>query len=98
MENSVLFSSTAQKELAKSANWYEERSEGLGERFTESIYASANAVARNPDAYQIKRKKRDREFVVRDFPFVIVYEYWETEQNILILHVFHTSRHPKRKR
>ena len=96
MVNKFKFSSLAQNELEESAEWYEEQLAGLGERFAETIYDAAGTILKNPKSYPSKKRK-NREFVVKDFPYIIVYEFVETESIVYILHVFHTSRNPKLK-
>jgi hypothetical protein len=83
------------EEIDESAYWYEERVDGLGADFIDAIYKSFNVIALNPLAYP--KKKNYREFIVKKFPFLIIYEFWEKEGVINVLHVFHTSRNPKLK-
>jgi len=83
------------KEIGESAYWYESRVDGLGSYFIDVIYKSFNVIALNPLAYP--KKKNYREFIVKKFPFLIIYEFLEKEGVINVLHVFHTSRNPKRK-
>jgi len=94
MAESVKISSLAQKDLLASAEWYEEQTAGLGERFAEIIYGSINAIANNPLIYK-KVKANIREFVVEQFPYLIIYEYKNNVVNII--RIFHTSRNPKTK-
>ena len=96
MQINFFFSATARKEIRKSFDWYEERSGEAADRFLESIDNAVIAISTNPEAYQ-NRNKNTREFVVDVFPFVIVYRFSKKENLIYILHVFHTSRHPRRK-
>jgi plasmid stabilization system protein ParE len=92
----IVFSTTAEKELEESFNWYEKKTAGLGERFVVVIDNSLVSICSNPEAYSNKRTKY-REFVVDDFPYIIVYELITKDHIINILHVFHTSRNPKLK-
>jgi hypothetical protein len=96
MDNKLIISPLALKELEESSEWYEERVAGLGGRFVEVIYNSLTLVSVNPKAYP-KKKAQYREFVVDKFPYVIVFELVENENTIYVLHVFHTSRNPKFK-
>jgi hypothetical protein len=96
MENRLIITDGAGKELSESFLWYEERLYGLGERFLEVIEKSFRLIELTPERFPIKRKSY-REFVVSKFPFVIVYEFIENEKVVLVLHVFHTKRNPKRK-
>ena len=94
MAKSVKISSLAQKDLLESSEWYEEQTSGLGERFAEIIYGSINTIVKDPLIYK-KVKSDIREFVVEQFPYLIVYECKNDVVNII--RIFHTSRNPKLK-
>jgi plasmid stabilization system protein ParE len=96
MQIDFFFSATAQKEVRKSFDWYEERSEEAADRFLEAIDEAVVAISINPEAYQ-NRKSNTREFVVDKFPFIIVYRFLKKANTVYILHIFHTSRNPKFK-
>ena len=96
MPDKIKLSVLAQKELEDSSEWYEEQSSGLGVDFAEVIYRSLNSILKNPEAYH-NRKGNSREFVVKKFPFIIVYRFLKKENAVYILHIFHTSRNPKLK-
>jgi plasmid stabilization system protein ParE len=94
--NKILLSSEAKKEIDDSFHWYEERLEGLGERFIEFIDKAFQLIAQTPERFPVK-SGAFREFVVNKFPYVIIYEFLEARKTIIVLHVFHTKRNPKRK-
>jgi len=96
MDINFIFSAEAEKEVRESFDWYEEKADGLGISFTETIDDAVNSISKNPEAYR-NRKGNTREFVVDRFPFIIVYRYSKKESLIYILHIFHTSRNPKLK-
>ena len=96
MHDDFIFSAAAEKEIEESFDWYEERSPGLGARFINTIDSSLNSIARSPEAFS-KKKANNREFVVKKFPYIIVYRFLKKENAIYVLHVFHTSRNPKIK-
>jgi len=82
--------------LQDSFEWYEEQRLGLGERFLNQIDAAVTTVGNNPYLFPVKVGSY-RQYVVSSFPFVIVYEYMPEKQLVYILHIFHTSRRPKKK-
>ncbi|MBE0638483.1 MAG: type II toxin-antitoxin system RelE/ParE family toxin [Bacteroidales bacterium] len=84
------------KELDASFLWYEERREGLGDRFISIIDKAFHLIELSPERLPLKAKSF-REFVVDKFPYVIDYEYIEEEQKIIELHVFDTKRNPRFK-
>ena len=96
MANTYKISSVAQQELRKSARWYDKQLTGLGLAFADAIYAAADHICKYPESYSFK-KYQFREFIVKRFPFVVVYVYIESDALINILHIFHTSRNPKLK-
>jgi mRNA-degrading endonuclease RelE of RelBE toxin-antitoxin system len=83
------------KEMDESAYWYEKCVDGLGEDFINIVYKSFGVIALNPLAYP--KKKSYREFLVKKFPYLIIYEISEKKRVINVLHVFHSSRNPKFK-
>jgi plasmid stabilization system protein ParE len=96
MADKVKLSALAQKDLEKSAGWYEEQQPGLGEVFAEAIYKAAIAISKNLTAYPVK-KANTREFALKKYPFIIVYQDNSEADFIKILRIFHTSRNPKFK-
>lgn len=91
-----IVSSRAQKEMAQSWNWYEDRQQGLGDRFVKEIMKKIFTIEENPERYSIKFKQY-REAIVEIFPFVVIYRINEHKKFIRIVAVFHTSRNPKKK-
>ncbi|MDR3696382.1 type II toxin-antitoxin system RelE/ParE family toxin [Mucilaginibacter sp.] len=96
MINLVKLADIAQHEFEKSTLWYKGESGVVGQRFVEDVFKAFNSISRNPEFYP-KKKGNNREFVMRKFPFVIVYEYLPKQDSVFILHIFHTSRNPKLK-
>lgn len=94
MANKVKISVRAQKDLTESYEWYEEQSIGLGDRFSKIIYRDINVITKDPFVYK-KVKRNLREFVVDEFPYLIIYEYDDGIVNII--RIFHTSRNPRLK-
>ncbi|WP_339700141.1 type II toxin-antitoxin system RelE/ParE family toxin [Algoriphagus aquimarinus] len=87
-------SEEAESDVYDSYIWYEKQQKGLGEYFLESIDAAAQAICNNPKTYQIRYKKKVRSFVVSHFPYLILYVV--NGDNIDVIAVFNTNRHPKR--
>lgn len=93
----VVLSSTALQELETSVDWYNERQDGLGERFIEAVDKRLTLLADTPDMFPVKRSGYN-EVVIEKFPYLIVYKILRKEKKVRILHVFHTKRDPKLKR
>ena len=86
----------ATKELEDSAIWYEKRSEGLGKRFLLLVNKRIIEIAKYPERYPTKHNNY-REVGIEIFPYIIVYQFFETERIILITYIFHNKQNPNRK-
>ncbi len=100
MENrsgfSSITSSRAQKEIAASWEWYEERLQGLGDKFLKEVITRIDNIETNPDRFPT-RHKNYKEAVLQTFPFLIIYRINTKKRSIRIVSVFHTSRNPTKK-
>mgnify|MGYP001549403676 FL=1 len=96
MSYKAIFSSSALKEVKDSYNWYEQRSNGLGDRFFQYVNKSIELIISNPEAFPIKKNKF-RETPIDKFPYLIIYEMRKKNSIAYILHVFHTKRNPNLK-
>jgi plasmid stabilization system protein ParE len=83
-------------EIDESYQWYEERSEGLGDRFIDAINKKLNQISVQPEIYS-KKKGNLRETKVDTFPFTIIYEVLPKQKIILVTYVFHSKRNPTLK-
>ena len=93
MRSRFLVEAEAEAELDEAFSWYEGRAQGLGSEFTRAVRAVFALIGRNPE--QFPRVRGDvRRALVRRFPYAVYYVV-EPDQ-ISILAVIHTSRHPRR--
>ncbi len=92
----IIFHPKAEKEYLDSVEWYEDAMIELGQEFVDEIENTINRISTNPLLFPVK-KFQLREAVVKKFPFVIVFEVKQKENQVNILTVFHTSRNPKKK-
>ncbi len=92
----AIFSSRAQKEVAESWNWYEDRQLGLGDRFLKELTECIQGIEQTPNRYPT-RFKSYREVPIPVFPFLIIYRISERKKRVRIVSIFHTSRNPKKK-
>jgi plasmid stabilization system protein ParE len=83
MNYSLVFHTHVQTDLSDAYHWYENRQEGLGERFLSETH---------PEFYG-KATKSYRRIVLRHFPYIIAFEI--VNDSIFIYAVFHTSRNPR---
>jgi toxin ParE1/3/4 len=85
------FHPAAAEELIAAARFYEQRRKGLGHAFLDSVDAALATLQRNPALGRADKRGR-RRWLVRRFPFLIIYR--TQGQFLHVLAVAHTSRRP----
>ena len=91
----VIFTRTAQADIAEAYAWYEEREFGLGEEFLRCVEACTNRLHRHPLMYPVAVDKF-RRAPLRRFPFEIFYE--QNDEKLTIYAVFNCSQDPRKWR
>jgi len=91
-----ILSTRAQKEIAQSWDWYEERQQTLGDRFVKEVINKIRLIEQNPERYPT-RYKSYKETSVNIFPFLIIYRINRKKKSVRIVSVFHTSLNPSKK-
>jgi len=84
----------ANQEIVTAYLYYEEKQEGLGERFLEHLKLYLDRVANYPEHYAVKRSPY-REAFIKKFPYLIVYEF--TGKKVVVYAVFNTWQDPIKK-
>jgi len=82
----------AERDIALAASWYEEQREGLGQEFLDELLATLGTIAEQPRAYPA-RHRDVRRALMRRFPFGVFFQ--TTASDIVVVAVFHGSRHPR---
>jgi plasmid stabilization system protein ParE len=82
----------AHAEVAEAAQWYDERSRGLGRDFLRAFRAATDVLRRNPYLYQIIFEDM-RRVVMRRFPYSVFYEIHEPD--VVVLGCMHEARDPE---
>jgi plasmid stabilization system protein ParE len=81
----------AEEDIDSAFTWYEEQSVGLGSKFLEEIEEGFLLITNNPEHYgYYKPRPHYRRFLLKQFPFRIVYEI--EENNIVVFRVLHVKR------
>jgi len=93
---SSILSSRAEKEIAISWDWYEERQQGLGDRFLNEVISRIRDIEKTPERYPTKHKSY-KEVSIPTFPYLIIYRINNKKKSIRVVSVFHTSQSPKKK-
>src|SRR5580692_11598069 len=95
MTRTVVLSPAAQAEFLEAAEWYDLKTPGLGARFTAEVEAVTERIARSPAQFPVMVQQA-RRALLRHFPYASAQR--RTEDQVLILACFHTSRNPRRWR
>jgi plasmid stabilization system protein ParE len=91
MTLAVTFSRTARDEFLEAAAWYESQRPNLGVEFIAEIERCLALAAEQPQMHAMVYKNT-RRVTARRFPYSI---YFQVEScRIVVLAVFHGSRHP----
>ena len=93
MSFTVVIRAAAQAEAAEAFLWYEERSEGLGVRFTDALRSCFDRLAVNPN-FQV-RKGGFRHIMVEKFPYRVVFAI--DGDRVYVYQIRHTSRRPSKR-
>jgi plasmid stabilization system protein ParE len=84
----------AELEIDSAYNYYESEQENLGERFLDSLDNCFNSITTQPKIFQ-KVYKKQRQAIVRTFPYVIMYQIFDNE--VIVFAVFNTNQDPSKK-
>lgn len=87
----------AQAEVRAAALWYDERQDGLGDRFLERLHEALMRISEMPSAYPAWPDTEEavrpiRRVLVEQFPYAVAFE--SGDDQLLVLAVTHTRRRP----
>ncbi len=85
------FHETAEKEFFDSIEYYEECQTGLGEKFSEEVYATIKRICEYPYAWTYIDAKT-RRCLTNKFPYGILYRV--VNNHIRIMAIMHLNRKP----
>lgn len=92
---SLIIKEEAKLDIEDAYNWYASKNEKLGESLTRYIDLAFNSIINSPEGFKIINKNK-RAIPLKKFPYLVIYEVFDNE--IVILAVFHTSPHPKKRK
>lgn len=95
MEYRIKIRPLATIEIIEAYDWYESQQTGLGLEFLDELENFQSSLLANPLTYSYYEEPL-RQGKLNRFPFVVVYELYET--TIVIYSVFMTKRNPDEKR
>lgn len=96
MNYQLIFHPEAEEEYLDAYLWYEEKQEGLGDRFEQKVEQRLKQISEHPEHYA-KKKASFRESSVDVFPFRIVFVVNKKKKSIYVAAIYHTKRAPKHK-
>jgi plasmid stabilization system protein ParE len=94
MSYSVSVLRAARNEYLDAVEWYAKRSPKAAEGFMLNFSSAVQLIAASPSRWP-SYHGHFHEFVMKDYPFTVVYRIDERKNAVVIVSVFHQSRHPK---
>lgn len=86
----------AEAEIREAAAWYRDRSEELDTRFLDAVRESLELLETDPERFSkletLAQEMPFRRILLQGFPYIIVYEPFESE--VFVYAVAHASRRP----
>ena len=91
MPRQVEYHPEANSEIRKSANWYDDKVDGLGLEFLLEVRNAESQIVQNPELWPVY-EGGTRRYVMQRFPFAVIYLVSKLE--IQIVAVAHCKRSP----
>ena len=85
----------AQLEILEAWEWYENKQDGLGDRFIKEVRRKIKYVQNNPLHYPLKGNYREAQTDIS--PYLIIFKFDNAKNIIFVVSVFHMTRHPNKK-
>lgn len=90
--NKIKFHPEAANEYNHSVDWYNDQEENLGAQFTREIERGLNFIRIFP-TFWMRYYKGTRRFILRKFPFSIIYKFSKKE-GIVVISIMHHKQKP----
>jgi toxin ParE1/3/4 len=87
----IVFREEARADALSAFSFYEERREGLGERFRDHLGVAITAIQRSPELYSVVHRDLRRRLVER-FPYAVFYRLYPGV--VVIVAVMHARQNP----
>ena len=95
MARAIRYHSAFDSDVVHAAAWYDQRQEGLGSDFVVRVHKTVSELIKDPERHSVV-DFGIRYWPVRRFPYVVFYDF--TDSEILILGVMHTSQYSQKWR
>lgn len=89
----IRFLQPAERELGEAVEYYEAQEPGLGFELFEEVWVAIERIEQYPEAWQ-PVSPRTRRCQTNRFPYGVIYQIREKENEILIVAVAHLHRKP----
>lgn len=94
MKRRLILRPSARQDIVEGDKWYEKQNKGLGDRFLLEVQRCLGFIIANPGGFQ-RVHEQFRQAPLKVIPYVIVYRL--DGDVIVVMRVFHTSQHPRRR-
>lgn len=88
----IIFLPPADTELEDAIHFYENQLKGLGHQFYTEVVKAIDFIIQYPEGWH-KTGQHTRRFMLKRFPYSILYVY--EEEKIIITAIAHQHRHPE---
>ena len=88
----VILRPEAAAELTEAKAWYQNRLDGLGDRFAAAVVVAIEGVVAAPRAFP-KVRGEIRRVLVSSFPYALYYQL--IERDVVVLAIMHGRRRPR---
>lgn len=85
---------SAIRDLENAVSWYNDQSEGLGDKFRLAVKGTFQYISSSPEIFQL-RYKQLKMAKVGGFPFGVFFIKREEVKKVIVLGVIHHKRNPK---
>ena len=76
-------------DVREAADWYDQRSLGLGDSFVDAAHRTTLQIIENPDVYA-STELGIRYLRLKRFPYIVLFDVYEDE--LMLIGVLHTAR------
>jgi toxin ParE1/3/4 len=89
---SVNITAEAKIDIQEGIHWYNNKQKGLGKRFHKEVKNCIARIEKNP--FYVVKYNQTRCMPIPKFPYLIHFIIEESDKNVIILGILHTSLNP----
>jgi len=83
-------------DVAEAADWYDSKSEGLGNEFVDEVLQVLDALSVNPLLNSRRHPRKDIRWRYPDrFPYRVIYQVLEEQKTVIVAAVLHAAKHDR---